>query len=188
MPWANIFFCVSISIGSATISILIFSMVIWDKNIFKYYTEPTLDFLSFFSLILLIIQLYYHVKKASKYLELLKDAMKALSQKEEEGYRLCERISDLEAKNQCLKTQLEEASRRTDEAKERAASCCEIEDHGLCSVVIRMRGDGKTDEEVAVALQGFGCSNAQIGALLHLDPAVSEGARTKLAQRLLGKA
>lgn len=95
---------------------------------------------------------------------------------------------EFEAENKRLKAQLEDANRRAAEVEERAASYRDIENHGLCSVVIRMRREGKRDEEVAVALQGFGCSNAQIGALLHLDSAVSEGARTKLAQRLLGKA
>lgn len=60
--------------------------------------------------------------------------------------------------------------------------------HGLCSLVIRMRQEGKTDGEIAEFLNSSGCSNAQIGVLLHPNPEASQDARTKLAQRLLGKA
>lgn len=87
--------------------------------------------------------------------------------------------------------ELEEATRRADEAEQRAvkaeeqsASC--LDGHGLCSVVIQMREEGKTDEEIAKHLKASGLSIPQIGVLLHTNPYVSKSARVKHAQRLLG--
>lgn len=90
-----------------------------------------------------------------------------------------------------LKSHLEEALRRTDEAeqqasntKEQSASC--RDGHGLCSIVLQMRGEGKKDEEIAKHLKASGLSIPQIGILLHTNPYVSNSARVKYAQRLLG--
>ena len=63
-----------------------------------------------------------------------------------------------------------------------------FEEHGLCSLVIRMRQEGKTDEEIAEFLDSSGRSLSQIGALLHTAPEATQAAQMKLAQRLLGKA
>ncbi len=63
--------------------------------------------------------------------------------------------------------------------------------HGLCSLVIRMRKEGKTEEEIAAFLSDAGkwCSAAQIGALLYLkEGRVSKDAMQKHGQRLLGTA
>lgn len=104
------------------------------------------------------------------------------------------RIAELETENQCIKAQLEEANRHVDEVEKRAAnaeqfvSCRDIDGHGLCSLVIRMRQEGKTDEEIAEFLDSSGRSLSQIGALLHTDPEATQAAQMKLAQRLLGKA
>lgn len=62
------------------------------------------------------------------------------------------------------------------------------EGHGLCSLVIRMRQEGKTNEEIAEFLDSSGRSLSQIGALLHTDPEATQATQMKLAQRLLGKA
>ncbi|MFR8055237.1 MAG: hypothetical protein ACLU6O_11215 [Bilophila wadsworthia] len=93
-----------------------------------------------------------------------------------------------------LFVQLEEANRHADEVEKRAAnaeqfvSCRDIDGHGLCSLVIRMRQEGKTDEEIAEFLSSSRRSLSQIGALLHTDPEATQAAQVKLAQRLLGKA
>lgn len=71
---------------------------------------------------------------------------------------------------------------------ENSISCSDIEGHGLCSCVIRMRQEGKTDEEIAAFLESSKCSLSQIGVLLHPDPGATHAAQRKLAQRLLGKA
>lgn len=65
-----------------------------------------------------------------------------------------------------------------------------LEGHGLCSLIIRMRQEGKTEEEIAAALYDSGkwCSLAQVGALLYRGDRVAKEAMQKHAQRLLGKA
>ena len=66
-----------------------------------------------------------------------------------------------------------------------------LEDHGLCWSVIMMRGEGKTEIEIAAILSNSGkwCSAAQIGALLYSkEGIVSKDAMQKHGQRLLGKA
>lgn len=90
-----------------------------------------------------------------------------------------------------LEAQLGEATRRANEAEQRAvkaeeqlASC--RDGQGLCSIVLQMRGEGKKDEEIAKHLKTSGVSIPQIGALLHANPYVSNSARVKYAQRLLG--
>ena len=90
-----------------------------------------------------------------------------------------------------LEAQLEEATRRADETEQRAVKAEELyascrDGHGLCSIVLQMRRDGKTDEEIAKHLKTSGLSIPQIGALLHTSPYVSNSARVKHAQRLLG--
>lgn len=93
-----------------------------------------------------------------------------------------------------LESQLEEAFRSTDETEQQASNTKEQstscrDGHGLCSVVIQMREEGKTDEEIAKHLRHLKASELsipQIGALLHTNPYVSNSARVKYAQRLLG--
>jgi len=90
-----------------------------------------------------------------------------------------------------LEAQLEEATRRADEAEQRAIKAKEQstscrDGHGLCSIVLQMRGEGKKDEEIAKHLKTSGVSIPQIGALLHATPYVSNSARVKYVQRLLG--
>ena len=66
-----------------------------------------------------------------------------------------------------------------------------LEDHGLCGRVIMMRGEGKTEKEIAAFLYDDGnwCSAAQIGALLYIkEGRVTKEAMQKHGQRLLGKA
>ena len=93
-----------------------------------------------------------------------------------------------------MRERLEEVDCYSDEAKKRAANaeqfvfCRDIDGHGLCSLVIRMRQEGKTDEEIAEFLSSSRRSLSQIGALLHTDPEATQAAQVKLAQRLLGKA
>lgn len=77
-----------------------------------------------------------------------------------------------------------EAEQRAVKAEEQLASC--RDGHGLCSTVFQMRIDGKTDEEIAKYLKKSGLSIPQIGALLHTSPYISNSARVKHAQRLLG--
>ncbi|MDY3682848.1 hypothetical protein [Bilophila wadsworthia] len=90
-----------------------------------------------------------------------------------------------------LESQLKEALRRTDEAEQQASNTKEQstscrDGHGLCSIVLQMRGEGKKDEEIAKHLKTSGVSIPQIGALLHANPYVSNSARVKYVQRLLG--
>lgn len=64
---------------------------------------------------------------------------------------------------------------------------------GLPAIVCQMRREGRNEEEIAKHLwdKGQGCSNPQIGALVHPTAKVGEttsDAMTKYAQRLLGKA
>lgn len=64
---------------------------------------------------------------------------------------------------------------------------------GLPAVVCQMRRQGESEKEIAKYLwdKGQGCSNPQIGALVHPTAKVGEttsDAMTKYAQRLLGKA
>jgi hypothetical protein len=64
---------------------------------------------------------------------------------------------------------------------------------GLPSVVCQMRRSGKSEKEIAESLsdKGQGCSNPQIGALVHPTAQIgytTPDALTKYAQRLLGKA
>lgn len=87
-----------------------------------------------------------------------------------------------------LTTELQQVEELKQALADSRTSGNDIEGHGLCSLVIRMRQEGKTDEDIAEFLDASGCSNAQIGVLLHTDPEASKDARTKLAQRLLGKA
>lgn len=83
--------------------------------------------------------------------------------------------------------ELELALSALEEIRQGAAS---LEGHGLCSLVITMRREGKTEEEIAAYLSDAGkwCSAAQIGALLYCGNRVSKDAMQKHAQRLLGKA
>lgn len=63
-------------------------------------------------------------------------------------------------------------------------------EHGLCSLVIRMREEGKTDTEIAEYLYDnkSWCSISQVGALLYRGSRVTADAMLKHGQRLLGKA
>lgn len=62
-----------------------------------------------------------------------------------------------------------------------------VDGHGLCSTVIKMRGEGKSDNEIAqfLYLKGKGCSYAQIGALLHPTGLVSSDAMKKYGEDLV---
>lgn len=105
------------------------------------------------------------------------------------------RIAELETELAACREQLEEA-RRENSGKEEHETAhgedfpAEYDGHGLCSLVIRMRKEGKTEKEIAATLHGSGkwCSASQIGALLHRGGRVSADAMLKHAQRLLGKA
>lgn len=114
------------------------------------------------------------------------------------------KISTLEAtlaaKNQeltVLKTELEQARQEKAalqaelEKVRHGQEPADLEKHGLCSLVIKMRCEGKTEEEIAAILSDSGkwCSAAQIGALLYLkEGRVSKEAMQKHGQRLLGTA
>lgn len=88
----------------------------------------------------------------------------------------------LREENAALKAALEQARQ--------AQASPSLEGHGLCSRVITMRQEGKTEEEIAAMLHDSGkwCSVAQVGALLYRGDRVSRDAMQKHAQRLLGKA
>ena len=97
-----------------------------------------------------------------------------------------------------LKAELEQARAEMSTLREELAALEEArqgaaspEGHGLCSLVIMMRREGKTEEEIAAFLSNDGkwCSAAQIGALLYLkEGRVSKDAMQKHGQRLLGTA
>jgi len=78
----------------------------------------------------------------------------------------------------------DEAEQQASNTKEQSASC--RDGHGLYSIVLQMREEGKKDEEIAKHLKSSGLSIPQIGALLHTNPYVSNSARVKYVQRLLG--
>ena len=107
------------------------------------------------------------------------------------------RITELETELAAVREQLEEARREISGKEEGHETAhgedfpAEYEGHGLCSLVIRMRKEGKTEKEIAEFLngdKGKWCSASQIGALLHRGGNVSADAMLKHAQRLLGKA
>lgn len=63
-----------------------------------------------------------------------------------------------------------------------------IEGHGFCSLVIRMRHEGKTDPQIAACLRDKGLSRSVIGALLSKDESViSEHGFRVRCDRLLPK-
>ena len=77
------------------------------------------------------------------------------------------------------------------ETARKGSKITDLEDHGLCGRVIMMRGEGKTEKEIAAFLYDDGnwCSAAQIGALLYIkEVRVTKEAMQKHGQRLLGKA
>lgn len=77
------------------------------------------------------------------------------------------------------------------ETARKGSKITDLEDHGLCGRVIMMRGEGKTEKEIAAFLYDDGnwCSAAQIGALLYIkEGRVTKEAMQKHGQRLLGKA
>ena len=78
----------------------------------------------------------------------------------------------------------DEAEQQASNTKEQSASC--RDGHGLYSIVLQMREEGKKDEEIAKHLKSSGLSIPQIGALLHTNPYVSNSERVKYVQRLLG--
>lgn len=99
-------------------------------------------------------------------------------------------MSALREENAALKAELEQARAALEEAR-RGQGAATLEGHGLCSLVITMRREGKTEEEIAAFLSDAGkwCSAAQIGALLYLkEGRVSKDAMQKHGQRLLGTA
>lgn len=105
------------------------------------------------------------------------------------------RITELETELAACREQLEEARREISGKKEHETAHgeefpAEYEGHGLCSLVIRMRKEGKTEKEIAATLHDSGkwCSASQIGALLHPGGNISADGLLKHAQRLLGKA
>lgn len=112
-----------------------------------------------------------------------KQTRKACEQCDTEGteinYKL--RIAELETELAACREQLKEA---------RGANPSGVEGHGLCSLVIRMRGEGRTEEEIAAHLHDNKqwCSAAQVGALLHRGGRVTADSMLKYGQRLLGKA
>lgn len=62
---------------------------------------------------------------------------------------------------------------------------------GLSALVCHMRREGKTDEEIAAYLHDDGtwCTQAQVGALLHVDEnRIASESMQQRARRLLGKA
>lgn len=118
-----------------------------------------------------------------------------ISELEAENKQLKERITELETELAACREQLEEARREISGKKEHETAHgeefpAEYEGHGLCSLVIRMRKEGQTEEEIAATLRGSGkwCSVSQIGALLHRGGNISAASMSKHAQRLLGKA
>lgn len=77
------------------------------------------------------------------------------------------------------------------ETARKGSKITDLENHGLCGRVIMMRGEGKTEKEIAAFLSDDGnwCSAAQIGALLYIkEGRVTKEAMQKHGQRLLGKA
>ena len=88
------------------------------------------------------------------------------------------RIAELEQEVASLKE-------RPAAREEAAPPACECK--GLSAVVLQMRQEGKTDEEIAAALKEKGLSLSQIGVTLHSDPlSVSQDAITMCAKRLIG--
>lgn len=77
------------------------------------------------------------------------------------------------------------------ETARKGSKITDLEDHGLCGRVIMMRGEGKTEKEIAAFLSDDGnwCFAAQIGALLYIkEGRVTKEAMQKHGQHLLGKA
>lgn len=118
-----------------------------------------------------------------------------ISELEAENKQLKERITGLETELAACREQLEEARREISGKKEHETAHgeefpAEYEGYGLCSLVIRMRKEGKTEKEIAATLHDSGkwCSASQIGALLHPGGNISADGLLKHAQRLLGKA
>ena len=106
----------------------------------------------------------------------------ALAAKDAELEQARAEAAALREENAALKAALEQA--------QQAQASPPLEGHGLCSRVITMRQEGKTEEEIAAVLHDSGawCSAAQVGALLYRGDRVSKDAMQKHAQRLLGKA
>lgn len=100
---------------------------------------------------------------------------------ESKNKQLKARIAELETELAACREQLEEARR---------ANPSSNEGHGLCSLVIRMREEGKTEEEIAAFLNDnkTWCTGSQVGALLHRGGRVTADSMLKYGQRLLGKA
>ena len=110
------------------------------------------------------------------------DKEAALAAKDAELEQARAEVAALREENAALKAALEQARQ--------AQASPTLEGHGLCSRVITMRQEGKTEEEIAAMLHDSGewCSVAQVGALLYRGGRVSKDAMLKHAQRLLGKA
>lgn len=118
------------------------------------------------------------------------DGEAALAAKDEELEQARAELAALREENAVLKAEQEEARAALEEVQQEN-SASTLEGHGLCSLVIRMRQEGKTEEEFAAFLSDAGkwCSAAQIGALLYLkEGRVSKDAMQKHGQRLLGTA
>lgn len=113
--------------------------------------------------------------------EQLEEALKDNPLLEIENEQLKTRITELETEFAACQKQLEEARR---------GNTSGMGEHGLCSLVIRMREEGKTEEEIAAFLNDNKkwCTASQVGALLHRGGRVTADAMLKHGQRLLGKA
>lgn len=128
--------------------------------------------------------------------EILRKADEMQKNLESENDHLKSRITELETELAACREQLKEARREIPDKGEHETVHgedfpAEYDGHGLCSLVIRMRKEGKTEKEIAEFLNGDKekwCSASQIGALLHRGGNVSADAMLKHAQRLLGKA
>lgn len=118
------------------------------------------------------------------------DLETALVAKDAEFEQARAEMSALREEVAALKAKLEQVRAALEEAR-RGQEAATLEGHGLCSLVITMRREGKTEEEIAAFLSDAGkwCSAAQIGALLYLkEGRVSKDAMQKHGQRLLGTA
>lgn len=106
----------------------------------------------------------------------------------------------LKEKNQELRAVLEKKESHIAELETELATCREQleaarranpsgnEGHGLCSLVIRMREEGNTDEEIAEHLKGKGLSRAIVGALMTRDEnVIAEQSYRVKADRLMKK-
>lgn len=100
--------------------------------------------------------------------------------------------STLPPENGTLKDNIQNLLSRIEELEEKLsdATTQPHDGKGLSGLVCKMRREGKSDEEIAAYLHDDGkwCTQAQVGALLHVDGnRIASGSMQQRARRLLGK-